>query len=51
MVPGPPEPLNNEKTNFLKLATRNIKNIDLISISNLNTLAILKSTQIRCGGV
>jgi len=36
----------SEKTNFLKLATRNIKNIDLISISNLNTLAILKSTQI-----
>jgi large subunit ribosomal protein L4 len=36
----------SEKTNFLKLATRNIKNIELISVSSLNTLAILKSTQI-----
>lgn len=36
----------SEKTNFLKLATRNIKNVELISVSSLNTLAILKSTQI-----
>ena len=36
----------SEKTNFLKLATRNIKNVELMSVSSLNTLAILKSTQI-----
>lgn len=34
------------KTNSLKLATRNIKNVELISSSNLNTLSLLKAKQI-----
>lgn len=34
------------KTEALKLATRNIKNIELISVSNLNTLSLLKAEQI-----
>jgi large subunit ribosomal protein L4 len=34
------------KTDSLKLATRNIKNIELISSSNLNTLSLLKAKQI-----
>nr|YP_009497377.1 ribosomal protein L4 [Biddulphia biddulphiana]AWT40090.1 ribosomal protein L4 [Biddulphia biddulphiana] len=36
----------SEKTKFLKLSTRNIKNIKLISASNLNTLSLLKAKQI-----
>lgn len=35
-----------KKTSSLKLATRNIKNIELISASNLNTFSLLKATQI-----
>ena len=34
------------KTIPLKLATRNLKNVELISASNLNTFAILKAKQI-----
>lgn len=34
------------KTDSLKLATRNLKNIELISSSNLNTLSLLKAKQI-----
>ena len=34
------------KTNSLKLATRNIKTVELISSSNLNTLSLLKAKQI-----
>lgn len=34
------------KTDSLKLATRNIKNVELISSSNLNTLSLLKAKQI-----
>lgn len=36
----------SEKTDSLKFATRNIKNIELISASNLNTFCLLKSKQI-----
>ena len=36
----------SEKTRSLKLSTRNIKNIELISASNLNTLSLLKAKQI-----
>lgn len=36
----------SKKTNALKLSTRNIKNIDLISASNLNTMSVLKAKQI-----
>ena len=36
----------SEKTSALKLSTRNIKNIELISASNLNTFSILKAKQI-----
>lgn len=36
----------SKKTDPLKLATQNIKNIELISASNLNTLSILKANQI-----
>jgi len=36
----------SEKTNFLKLATQNMQNIELISASNLNTLALLKAKEI-----
>nr|YP_009497808.1 ribosomal protein L4 [Acanthoceras zachariasii]AWT40521.1 ribosomal protein L4 [Acanthoceras zachariasii] len=36
----------SKKTNTLKLSTRNIKNIELISASNLNTLSLLKAKQI-----
>lgn len=35
-----------KKTSPLKLATRNIKNLELISASNLNTFSLLKATQI-----
>jgi len=38
----------SEKTNNLKLSTRNIKNIELILASNLNTLSLLKAKQILC---
>jgi len=36
----------SKKTNSLKLSTRNIKNIELISASNLNTFSLLKAKQI-----
>ena len=36
----------SKKTIPLKLATQNIKNIELISASNLNTLSLLKAKQI-----
>lgn len=36
----------SKKTLPLKLSTRNIKNIELISASNLNTLSLLKAKQI-----
>jgi len=36
----------SEKTSALKLSTRNIKNIELISASNLNTFSLLKAKQI-----
>ena len=36
----------SKKTVALKLATQNLKNVELISASNLNTLSLLKSKQI-----
>ena len=36
----------SEKTVPLKLATQNLKNVELISVSNLNTLSLLKAKQI-----
>ena len=36
----------SKKTTPLKLSTRNMKNMELISASNLNTLSILRSKQI-----
>jgi large subunit ribosomal protein L4 len=36
----------SNKTEALKLSTRNIKNVELILASNLNTLSILKTEQI-----
>ena len=36
----------SKKTIPLKLSTQNIKNIELISASNLNTLSLLKAKQI-----
>lgn len=36
----------SKKTQVLKLSTRNIKNIELISASNLNTFSLLKTEQI-----
>lgn len=36
----------SEKTAALKLATQNIKNVELILASNLNTLSLLKAKQI-----
>lgn len=36
----------SKKTTELKLATQNIKNIELISASNLNTFSLLKAKQI-----
>ena len=36
----------SKKTTPLKLSIRNMKNVELISASNLNTLSILKSKQI-----
>jgi large subunit ribosomal protein L4 len=36
----------SKKTTPLKLSTRNMKNVELISASNLNTLSILRSKQI-----
>ena len=36
----------SEKTPALKLSTRNIENIELISASNLNTFSLLKAKQI-----
>lgn len=36
----------SKKTNYLKLSTRNVKNVELTSASNLNTLSLIKATQI-----
>ena len=36
----------SKKTQPLKLATQNLKNVELISASNLNTLSLLKAQQI-----
>jgi len=36
----------SKKTTPLKLSTQNLKNVELISASNLNTLSLLKATQI-----
>nr|YP_009496316.1 ribosomal protein L4 [Guinardia striata]AWT38888.1 ribosomal protein L4 [Guinardia striata] len=36
----------SQKTNGLKLSTRNVKNVELISASNLNTLSLVKAKQI-----
>ena len=36
----------SKKTTPLKLATKNLKNVELISASNLNTLSLLKAKQI-----
>jgi len=36
----------SEKTMSLKLSTQNLKNVELISASNLNTLSLLKAKQI-----
>ena len=36
----------SKKTKVLKLATQNIKNVELISASNLNTLSLMKAKQI-----
>jgi ribosomal protein L4 len=36
----------SKKTIPLKLATQNLKNVELISASNLNTLSLLKAKQI-----
>ena len=36
----------SKKTTPLKLATQNLKNVELISASNLNTLSLLKAQQI-----
>jgi large subunit ribosomal protein L4 len=35
-----------KKTTELKLATRNLKNVELISVSNLNTLSLVKAESI-----
>jgi len=36
----------SKKTTTLKLSTQNVKNVELISASNLNTLSLLKAKQI-----
>jgi len=36
----------SKKTVSLKLSTQNIKNVELISASNLNTFSLLKAKQI-----
>lgn len=36
----------SQKTTALKLSTQNIKNVELISASNLNTLSLMKAKQI-----
>jgi large subunit ribosomal protein L4 len=36
----------SEKTKLLKLSTQNIKNVELISASSLNTLSLMKAKQI-----
>ena len=38
--------ITSKKTTPLKLATQNLKNVELISASNLNTLSLLKAQQI-----
>ena len=37
---------SSKKTIPIKLSVRNIKNVELISASNLNTLSLLKAKQI-----
>ena len=41
----------SEKTSALKLSTRNIKNVELISASNLNTYSLLKAKQILLNAI
>ena len=36
----------SKKTSPLKLSTKNLKNVELIAASNLNTLSLLKAKQI-----
>jgi len=36
----------SKKTTALKLSTQNLKNVELIAASNLNTLSLLKAKQI-----
>lgn len=36
----------SKKTASLKLSTQNLKNVELISASNLNSLSLLKAKQI-----
>lgn len=36
----------SKKTDFLKLSTQNLKNVELISASNLNTFSLLRAKQI-----
>ena len=38
----------SKKTVSLKLATQNLKNVELILASNLNTFSLLKAKQIKC---
>lgn len=38
--------ITSKKTASLKLATRNIKNVELIAASNLNTFSLLKAKQV-----
>jgi large subunit ribosomal protein L4 len=38
--------ITSKKTSPLKLSTRNLKNVELISATNLNTLSLLKAKQI-----
>ena len=36
----------SKKTDYLKMSTRNLKNIELVLASNLNSLCLLKAKQI-----
>jgi len=38
--------VTSKKTTFLKLATQNLQNVELISAKSLNTLSLLKSQQV-----
>jgi len=38
--------LFQKKTDYLKMSTRNLKNIELVLASNLNSLCLLKAKQI-----